>query len=895
MPVILSAAIVRLKLYGASVIVVPMNKLLRIITAEWIIGLTVMLLIFAAYLSRFEPLEKLELAAFDIRARMTATATDAPIVIIAEDEKSRELLGPLPWPKSDYAEVIGTLSSAGASVIATERLFAAKERGAALEEIDAIMEAVNEVVTKKIPSKKSTKKSKKKTKKAIMKANKTKRAIQRAVKKEVTALKRKISGLLKKSKERLDEDSLLLSALKKSGKVVLPLDFTLEESPSLLGGNPAAFIRKKYLPKPEKDYLSAASMKQPLSLFTRRSVWIGHLNQTIDSDNTIRQTPLFIHHEGRFYPSLSLMTAMRHMKVRFPKVKALKGMAGRGTLTTGGKTLPVDERNRMLLRYGTNSFPQFSFADILEGKIEDKEIKGKIVLIGNTNSRFGSPLGGHTSPIEATAFGIANIIEGNPLVRPHWALPLETGIILFFGIFLALVIPRVKGGVGLLISLIFLATWWAAALYLFVAYSYWISLAYPAALLIFGHAALTLKRRLLPDMSAMNAEHMESNKMLGLSFQNQGMLDMAFDKFRKCPVKDTSVQELLYTLGLDFERKRMINKAVAVYEHIQKGGNFKDIKKKIEQLKAADDQIVLGGGSKRAGGTVIIDGSAARPTLGRYEIVKELGQGAMGTVYLGKDPKINREVAIKTLSYDDLDEDSIGEVKERFFREAEAAGNLSHPNIVTIFDVGEEEDLAYMAMELLDGTDLEEHCKKKKGRLPLKEVVKIVIDVAEALDYAHKNGVVHRDIKPANIMLLKSGVIKVADFGIARVMATSKTQTGIILGTPSYMSPEQISGKKVDGRSDLFSLGVVFYELLTGERPFKGDTFATLMYNIASGTYVAAKELMPKFPDLLDEIIKKMLSKSVSRRYPDGKSLAEDLATYLNSEDLANYLKRKGK
>jgi len=379
----------------------------------------------------------------------------------------------------------------------------------------------------------------------------------------------------------------------------------------------------------------------------------------------------------------------------------------------------------------------------------------------------------------------------------------------------------------------------------------------------------------------IEADSVETNKILGLSFQGQGLLDMAFEKFRKCPAEDDSIKELLYNLGLDFERKRMFNKAVAVYEHIAQAGSFKDIAERSRKLSAAGDTIIFGPTGARKDVTVLLDNAAVNPTLGRYEIIKELGSGAMGKVFLGKDPRINRDVAIKTLRYEEIDAEQLAEVKSRFFREAEAAGKLSHSNIVTIYDVGEDYEIAYMAMELLDGNDLTMYCHKE-NLLPLPEVIRVATSVAAALDYAHISGVVHRDIKPANIMMLHNREIKVTDFGIARVMATSSTQTGMVLGTPSYMSPEQIAGQKVDGRSDLYSLGVVLYELLSGSKPFAADNFATLMYSITSGTQVPLKEIIPDIPEKVAAIVEKLLAKDPAGRYSTGKELMDDLAACLN-------------
>jgi serine/threonine protein kinase len=217
------------------------------------------------------------------------------------------------------------------------------------------------------------------------------------------------------------------------------------------------------------------------------------------------------------------------------------------------------------------------------------------------------------------------------------------------------------------------------------------------------------------------------------------------------------------------------------------------------------------------------------------------------------------------------------EVKERFFREAETAGRLSHPNIVTMYDAGEEHDLAYIAMEFLKGKDLAPYTKPD-NLLPLAKVMDIVAKTADALDYAHGNNVVHRDIKPANIMYeVDTGVVKVTDFGIARITDSSKTKTGMVLGTPSYMSPEQLAGKKVDGRSDLFSLGVMLYQMSTGQLPFTGDSMATLMFKIANETHAGVKTINPELPQCLSDIIDRMLEKDIDKRYARGSEIAADI------------------
>lgn len=265
-------------------------------------------------------------------------------------------------------------------------------------------------------------------------------------------------------------------------------------------------------------------------------------------------------------------------------------------------------------------------------------------------------------------------------------------------------------------------------------------------------------------------------------------------------------------------------------------------------------------------------------TLGRYQIERELGRGAMGTVYLGSDPKIGRVVAIKTLSLpQDVGTDKIEEIKERFFREAESAGRLTHPNIVAIYDVGEQHDLAYIAMEFLQGQDLARYAKPDQ-LLPLEKVLSIGERVAEALAYAHEHNVVHRDIKPANVVYeTDTDSVKVTDFGIASITNSLKTDDGKVLGTPSYMSPEQVAGGTIDGRSDLFSLGVMLYVLVSGRLPFQGESLAQLLFKISHEPHPDIRTYKADFPDCLATLINKALAKDAAQRYQRGEQMAKAL------------------
>src|SRR5262245_37104528 len=266
--------------------------------------------------------------------------------------------------------------------------------------------------------------------------------------------------------------------------------------------------------------------------------------------------------------------------------------------------------------------------------------------------------------------------------------------------------------------------------------------------------------------------------------------------------------------------------------------------------------------------------------LGRFEIIREIGKGAMGVVYLAHDPRIDRKIAIKMIAIPPgISPQEARETRHRFVREAQAAGKLTHPNIITIYDVVEETDRSYIAMEYIQGDTLEAHTKPG-SLLPLEKVLGIISQACSALDYAHQNKVVHRDIKPANLMLVKGDLLKITDFGLAKSPNAQLTQDGVLIGTPNYMSPEQISGRTMDGRSDFFSLGVVLYELLTGERPFGGDTISTIIYRILYEEPRPPRIVNEKLPPAFDTLLKRALAKDPADRFQTGAEFADALNNY---------------
>src|SRR6185295_14999951 len=262
-------------------------------------------------------------------------------------------------------------------------------------------------------------------------------------------------------------------------------------------------------------------------------------------------------------------------------------------------------------------------------------------------------------------------------------------------------------------------------------------------------------------------------------------------------------------------------------------------------------------------------------TIGKYEIRRELGRGAMGVVYEAYDPMIKRIVALKTIRVDQLVGENAESVIARFRREAQAAGRLNHPNIVSIYDIGEETGTWYIAMEFVQGRELKDYFEANERFSPA-DIVKIMTQILDGLGYSHRLGVIHRDIKPANVILLTGGGVKVADFGIAHIESSNMTQVGTVLGTPSYMSPEQIMGLPIDGRSDLFSAGVILYQFLTGERPFSGSSTVT-MHKVLKEDPLPPSTLNVQLQPAIDAVVRKALAKRADERFQTAQAFAAAL------------------
>ena len=705
-----------------------------------------------------------------------------------------------------------------------------------------------------------------------------------------------IASVLGEADDALNSDRKLAAAVAQAGNVALPMLFTIGEP----RGNPdhplADYVLKNQITK-VSDRIGAGDSNifpvptsqaiAPLEEIAAGAAAIGHLNALPDVDGSTRTEPLVVRYYDQYFPSFSLVLAARSLNLRPADIELRLGEG----VKLGNLTINTDPNLQMYTyfykdRDGKPAVPLDSFYDVISGKIPAEKYRDKVVLIGATAAGVGTyqvtPISSGMAPVVTLAHSVSSILEEDFFVTPTWGFWVEKAAFLLVALYLILLLPRLKAGMGFTVSAALLAALFTAHFVLMAGQLMWIQLMASVVLLLIGHVLLTTKRYLSTERGKARSDldSAESNRMLGLAFQGQGQLDMSFDKFKKVPLDD-QLMDNLHNLALDFERKRQFNKAHAVYEYMATyNPKFRDLDKKLNRARQMSETVILGsGGGRTNASTLVLEGGGMeKPMLGRYQVEKELGKGAMGVVYLGRDPKIGRIVAIKTMALSqEFEADELEEVKQRFFREAETAGRLNHPNIVTIYDAGEEHDLAYIAMEFLKGKDLVPQTKPG-NLLPLPKTLSVVARVAEALAYAHQQNVVHRDIKPANIMYdAQAESVKVTDFGIARITDSSKTKTGMVLGTPSYMSPEQLAGKKIDGQSDLFSLGVTLYQLACGSLPFQGDSMTQLMFKIANEAPADIIGINPTLPECLVAIINKALAKDAAARFKSGNEMAQAL------------------
>ncbi len=828
-----------------------MPLLKSLIKRDWFIGLviTLLFLIFAE-IGLFSAFDR---QAYNLGVKFSsAREPNEKIVVVAIDDKSLQALGAWPWSRDVLAESMKLLTMTKPSVVGFTMPFDTGQYQAGLISLAEL----------------------------------------RKILKKQKKLSRSVNKALRMTESALQGDNNLAKTFKSGGRIVLSMQYipTSEPTPGLTSSLPG-YMQRFALPKvsvngnsdrgfgwPAPEVSRAAELFPPIEKLARQVGGIGVFSHS----EHFNSEPLIVQYGQEFLPSFALMVVTRS------KGMSMQHIESRASISPmlGGKDLGADIDFKIYPRFYSNkngkpAFKVFSLIDVLDGSVDRSVFRNKIVLVGLTSPRLTqprlTPTGASISPTLATAHTVSSLLNGDIYRLPEWAGWALRGVIVVLGLYLMFVLGRFRTNTAFFLSLFLILMIFNAHFVMMSSQALWLPMMTAVVMLIVGHLILGTRQSFNARLAQVQAGLSAANRQLGQSLHAQGNLDQAFEKFRSCEV-DASLLSQMYNLGLDYERKRQFNKAASVFKLIHHhDAKYNDVEDRIQKNEQASNTVVLAGRDTNGPGPTLISSKEGiqKPKLGRYQIDAEIGRGAMGMVYLGHDDKIGRTVAIKTMMLsDEFEEDMRDEVRTRFFREAEAAGRLDHPNIVTVYDVGDEQDLAYIAMDYLKGKDLTAYCTPK-SLLPVSEVFEIISNVALALDYAHKEHVVHRDIKPANIIYDKpKRVAKITDFGVACLTDASKTKTGTVLGSPYYMSPEQLAGKRVDGRADLFSLGVTLYQMLSGELPFQGESIANLMYNITNEKHPDIRRYRSDLPNCVNNVVNKALQKEAQARYASGKQMA---------------------
>jgi len=609
-----------------------------------------------------------------------------------------------------------------------------------------------------------------------------------------------------------------------------------------------------------RQYIPSIFLPQPQT-FRVTNTKIPYRVYPFNPDATDEQALIWYDEEGsQSLPDLSLAVFSRYNK------KRNLHWGGDGQINLSNSTISASLAGKVFNYFSTLTGRHTEINPLALKKASGKSnsyYRNKLVLIGQDIKRLqilGDSLG-------SLAAGATYHIP--PLT--WWLLPLLLALVV---VYLLWLLPLLSKNSGLFLGAFLILGIISAQPVLLILKGIWLPSINLLLLMVIGQLSVYVYvsgQSILDDL--LRKEH-DAWYQLGHYQFERNEYEIAITSLLKCNGEAGALADL-YEIGLKFERKRQYDRACEIYSEISKRRkNYKDVERRLKS-HGKNSSKASATISPPAGQKSLLMSHVELPEFGRYAIEKELGRGAMGVVYLSKDPKINRKVAIKTLDYSQFSVSELKDIKARFFREAEAAGRLSHHNIVTVYDIGEEVDFAFIAMDYVTGVPLSKFLKPGK-LLPVSEVYRIVQVVADALDYAHKQKIVHRDIKPGNIMYnQKSKQIKITDFGIARITDSVKTRTGSFLGSPSYMAPEQITGAKVNGRADIYSLGVSFYQLLTGQLPFNADNLGNLAYKIANEKHKPVKDLRSGLPASATRIINKALQKEPRNRYATGAEMAK--------------------
>ena len=677
-------------------------------------------------------------------------------------------------------------------------------------------------------------------------------------------------------REQYEHRAAIVSAVKDAGNIVLAIS---GNGARQSGISSTADGCGAHAVSPENDTTPWVNpARDELNLpdeLCKGAVNAGYSEYWPDDDGVVRRSHLLVKSGSQIFPSLALAVAESQKPDKKLIVESANKIKLDDTEITTGPGFAS------LIRYyktvtGKQTFDTISAADLMEGKTSADRLHNRIVLLGDlaigTQLNYETPFGDKIAPAVLLATSLSNLLQKDFLTRPIWLDSAELAILVLVGMLILLTVPAMSRPHAALICLFLVCMLLATEAYLLIAHGVWVQLVTATLFAILSIGAIEAVRNYMARNHQVTVA--PRNSADGAQFEDE--LDLSFSILRQQPATDETKQRL-YSIAMTHGKRREFARAERVLMHLASlDADYRDVKEKLKKLSGArskpgETSPVESTGSPPQAATA----TRNRRTLGRYQLEEVLGRGAMATVYVGRDPKIGRKVAIKTIALaEEFSDEDLEAAKEQFLREAQSAGRLNHPNIITIYDTGEDQNVAYLAMEYFDGVPMNLHAQAN-NLLPPNWVLELMARAADALHYAHGQNVVHRDIKPANLMYnAANDAMKITDFGIARLTDTSRTKTGIILGTPSYMSPEQLSASAVTGKSDLYSLGITIYQLLTGTTPFRSDSIPQLMEKILNEKHQPIRNLRGDVPVCVDEMLDIALAKDPEDRYPNGRAMA---------------------
>lgn len=788
--------------------------------AAGIVLCTVLALLFWAGADRLIGIDR---GYFDLFQRLTAGPAEAPVLILDTGET-----GLNPWLTPRFDEVLLRAKASGARLI----LPAAPPPPAIADQDIARLQA-------------------------LIALEKRSRSLQSPAQPGL------LNSQLQEAEQRLSQQQQSAAAVAANTNVVLGLG-TTDQVP---GREQAESSCEARISAAGSQYGEAASGSRLTTIAPTDPVLcaaaaaIGHLQNSMDRDGVLRRGSSLLSTRSGVLPSAAMaafLTGNRMPQSPPPTERRWIRFYG-GEEPTGFRVIPAEQ---------------------LLGNGEVTLLKDQIVVIGSARGGVAVSAGSQLGAAALLATEIANLSNSEYIIRPEWAAWAEVAIALLLGLAAGLA-GRLSLSHAALVSTAGAAVLLSAEFVLLLGGT-WLHLASLALFCLTGMAILQGLAHLPGRPLGVTGARLDDKPANSTGPGEE--LDLAFSVLRQQPTTDRT-KEKLYDLAMEHGRKRDYARAERVFRHLSaRDPGYRDVAGKLEKLSGARSAPIVkqnpvrptaGAGTPATPEPAPTATSSGIRTLGRYELERIIGRGAMATVYLGRDPTINRRVAIKTLPLaEEFEESDLATARANFKREAESAGRLSHPHIISIYDAGEDNQVAYLAMEYIEGRSLSYYAQV--GRLLAPRVVfELMARAAEALHYAHTQNVVHRDVKPANILYNPAtDTMKITDFGIARLTDSSRTRTGIILGTPSYMSPEQLSASQVTGQSDLYSLGVTMYHLLTGAPPFQADSIPRLMDKIVKQRHRPVADIRDDIPPCADSILDQVLAKDPADRFPSGRAFA---------------------